>query len=82
MELRQYRRGLITICGITRRVLPQWLFAILFPAGAVALAVHVWRGYERLPPPDPDAWDDRPTQRPRSPTREGGGVRRALAGYN
>lgn len=35
-----------TACSITRR-LPKPVVAVSYPVGAVALFVHVWRGYTR-----------------------------------
>lgn len=40
-----WRRGRITICGVTRRVVPKRLFLPLFIPAAIGLALHVWRGY-------------------------------------
>lgn len=42
---RRYRRGRITICGVTRRLIPRWAFLPLFLPAAAGLAIHVWRGY-------------------------------------
>lgn len=42
----QYRRGKLTICAATRRVLPKPVFLGLAAGGFGSLVVHVIKGYQ------------------------------------
>jgi len=44
-NLRQYRNEHLTICGVTRRVVPKPLFLLAYPVAAWLLGRHVVKGY-------------------------------------
>jgi len=45
-NLIQYEAGRITICGVTRAVVPKPVFIIAYPVAAWLLGRHVWKGYK------------------------------------
>lgn len=45
----EHTRGRATMCSVTRKLLPKWAVVVLIPAGALALLMHLIRGYPARP---------------------------------